>query len=107
EKLKQQKEYAKQIKEHNMKSIASIQRLPTKPQVISSVSRQKALEYAKRIPRPKTFTARQSDEEVKEERVLPQTLNGECLPQIASLETLQNRHEKEKEVVAAFRTLHI
>lgn len=41
EKLKQQKEYAKQIKEHNMKSIALVQRLPTKPQVISSVSRQK------------------------------------------------------------------
>ncbi|NXV99724.1 JHY protein, partial [Fregetta grallaria] len=107
EKLKQQKEYAKQIKEHNMKSIASVQRLPTKPQVISSVTRQKALEYAKKIPRPKTFTARQSDEEVKEERVLPQTLNGDSLPQIASLETLQNRHEKEKQVVAAFRTLHI
>ncbi|NXK11623.1 JHY protein, partial [Herpetotheres cachinnans] len=107
EKLKQQKEYAKQIKEHNMKSIASVQRLPTKPQVVSSVSRQKALEYAKKIPRPKTFTARQSDEEVKEERVLPWTLNGDSLPQIASLETLQNRHKKEKEVVAAFRTLHI
>ncbi|XP_064326962.1 jhy protein homolog [Phalacrocorax carbo] len=107
EKLKQQKEYARQIKEHNMKSIASVQRLPTKPQVISSVSRQKALEYAKKIPRPKTFTARPSDEEVKEERVLPQTLNGDSLPEIASLETLQNRHEKEKQVVAAFRTLHI
>ncbi|KAF1441849.1 hypothetical protein FQV21_0000933, partial [Spheniscus demersus] len=107
EKLKQQKEYAKQIKEHNMKSIASVQRLPTKPQVMSSVSRQKALEYAKKIPRPKTSTARQSDEEVKEERVLPQTLNGDSLPQIASLETLQNRHEKEKQVVAAFRALHI
>ncbi|XP_072740878.1 jhy protein homolog isoform X4 [Ciconia boyciana] len=107
EKLKQQKEYAKQIKEHNMKSIASVQRLPVKPQVVSSVSRQKALEYAKKIPRPKTFTARQSDEEVKEGRVPPQTLNGDSLPQIASLETLQNRHEKEKQVVAAFRTLHI
>ncbi|XP_065508260.1 jhy protein homolog [Caloenas nicobarica] len=107
EKLKQQKEYAKQIKEHNKKSIASVQSLPTKPQVISSVSRQKALEYAKKIPRPKTFTARQSDEEVKEERVLPQTLNGDSLPQIASLETLHNRHEQEKQVVAAFRTLHI
>ncbi|XP_074704797.1 jhy protein homolog [Strix aluco] len=107
EKLKQQKEYAKQIKEHNMKNIASVQRLPTKPQVISSVSRQKALEYAKKIPRPKAFTARQSDEEVKEERVLPQTLNGDSLPPITSLETLQNRHEKEKQVVAAFRSLHI
>ncbi|NXV42390.1 JHY protein, partial [Uria aalge] len=107
EKLKQQKEYAKQIKEHNMKNIASVQRLPAKPQVISSVSRQKVLEYAKKIPRPKTFTARQSDEEAKEERILPQTLNGDSLPQIASLETLQNRHEKEKQVVAAFRTFHI
>ncbi|NXY68581.1 JHY protein, partial [Glareola pratincola] len=107
EKLKRQKEYAKQIKEHNMKNIVSVQRLPTKPQVVSSVSRQKALEYAKKIPRPKTFTARQSDEEAKEERILPRTLNGDSLPQIASLATLQNRHEKEKQVVAAFRTLHI
>ncbi|KAM8989276.1 jhy protein homolog [Ara ararauna] len=107
EKLKQQKEYAKQIKERNMKIIASVQRLPTKPQVITSVSRQKALEYAKKIPRPKTFTMKQSDEKVKEERVLPQTLNGDILPQIASLETLQNRHQEEKQIVAAFKNLHI
>ncbi|XP_010721952.1 jhy protein homolog isoform X2 [Meleagris gallopavo] len=107
EKLKQQKEYAQRIKEHNMKNIALVQRLPTKPQVISSVSRQKALEYAKKIPKPKTFTARQSDEEVKEERVLLPTLKGDSLPPITSLETLQSRHEKEKQVVAAFRTLHI
>ncbi|KFV80840.1 Uncharacterized protein C11orf63, partial [Struthio camelus australis] len=107
EKLKQQKEYAKQIKEHNMKNIASVQRLPTKPKVTSSVSRQKALEYAKKIPRPKTFPTRQPDEEVKDERVLSQILRRDHLPQIASLETLQNRHEKEKQVVAAFRNLHI
>ncbi|NXN47014.1 JHY protein, partial [Rhinoptilus africanus] len=107
EKLKQLKEYAKQIKEHNMKNIASVQRLPTKPQTVSSVSRQRALEYAKKIPRPKTFKARQSDEEAKQKRILPRTLNGESLPQIASLETLQNRHEKEKQIVAAFRTFHI
>ncbi|NWQ82808.1 JHY protein, partial [Columbina picui] len=106
-KLKRQKEYAKQVKEHNKKSIASVPSLPTKPQVISSASRQKALEYAKKIPRPKTFTTRQSDEEVKEERVLPRTLNGDALPQIASLETLHNRHKREKQVVAAFRTLRI
>ncbi|XP_069732353.1 jhy protein homolog [Phaenicophaeus curvirostris] len=107
EKLKQQKEYAKQIKEHNMKNIASVQRVPTKPQTISLLSRQKALEYAKKIPRPKTFAIRQSDEEVKEERIPPWTLNEDSLPQITSLETLQNRHEKEKQIVAAFRTLHI
>ncbi|XP_010153338.1 PREDICTED: uncharacterized protein C11orf63 homolog [Eurypyga helias] len=107
EKLKKQKEYAKQIKEHNKKNIASLQRLPIKPHVKSSVSRQKALEYAKKIPRPKAFTARHSDEEMKEGRVLPQTLDGNSLAQIASLETLQNRHLKEKQVIAAFRTLHI
>ncbi|NWH68499.1 JHY protein, partial [Geococcyx californianus] len=107
EKVKKQKEYAKQIKEQNMKNIASVQRLPTKPQVVSLVSRQKALEYAKKIPRPKTFTARQSDEEVKAERIPPRSLNGDSLSQITSLETLQNRHEIEKQIVAAFRTLHI
>lgn len=107
EKLKQQKEYAQRIKEHNMKNIALVQRLPTKPQVISSVSRQKALEYAKKIPKPKTLTARQSNEEVKEERVLLPSLKGDSLPPITSLETLRSRHEKEKQVVAAFRTLHI
>ncbi|XP_033925507.1 jhy protein homolog [Melopsittacus undulatus] len=107
EKLKQQKEYAKQIKERNMKSIASVPRLPTKPQGVTSVSRQKALEYAKKIPRPKTFTTKPSAEKVKEERVLPQTLNGDILPQIASLETLQDRHQKEKQVVAAFKNLRI
>ncbi|NWW88626.1 JHY protein, partial [Rhynochetos jubatus] len=107
EKLKQQKEYAQQIKEHNRKNIASLQRLPVKPQVTSSSSRQRALEYAKKIPGPKTFMARQSDKEVEETRVQPQTLNGNSLPQIACLETLQKRHEKEKELIAAFRTLHI
>ncbi|NWV82938.1 JHY protein, partial [Dasyornis broadbenti] len=102
QKLKLQKEYSRQIKEYNMKNITVLQRLPTKPQV-TSVSRQKALEYAKKIPRPKTFIARQSDHEGKEERAP----SGTSLPQIPSLEALWNRHEKEKEVVAAFKALHI
>ncbi|XP_010224994.1 PREDICTED: uncharacterized protein C11orf63-like, partial [Tinamus guttatus] len=68
EKLRQQKEYAKQIKEHNMKNMTSVQRLPAKPKVTTSVSRQKALEYAKKIPRPKTFVTRQPEEEVKDEK---------------------------------------
>ncbi|XP_009993325.1 PREDICTED: uncharacterized protein C11orf63 homolog [Chaetura pelagica] len=107
EKLKHQKEYAKQIKEYNMKNIASVPRSPAKPQVTPSASRQKALEYAKKIPRPKNSKARQSDEEVKEERVLPQTLKGASLLPMASLESLQNRHKKEKQIVAAFSTLHV
>ncbi|NWW09959.1 JHY protein, partial [Oreocharis arfaki] len=106
QKLKLQKEYSKQINEYNMKNIIVVQRLPAKPQV-SSVARQKALEYAKKIPRPKTFITRQSDQEVKEGKVLPQAPNGTNLPQIPSLESLRSRHEKEKEVVAAFEALHI
>ncbi|NWV43113.1 JHY protein, partial [Grantiella picta] len=103
QKLELQKEYSRQIKEYNMKNITVVQSvLPTKPQV-SSVSRQKALEYAKKIPRPKTYITRHSDQEGKEEK----TPNGIILPKIPSLETLWNRHEKEKEVVAAFEALHI
>ncbi|NXT70379.1 JHY protein, partial [Chaetops frenatus] len=104
QKLKLQKEYSRQIKEYNMKNITVVQRLPAKPQV-SSVSRQKALEYAKKIPRPKTFIARQPDQEVKE--VLPQAPNGTSLPPIPSLESLWDRHKKEKEFVAAFKALRI
>ncbi|KFO61629.1 JHY protein, partial [Corvus moneduloides] len=106
QKLKLQKEYSRQINEYNMKNITVVQRFPAKPQV-SSVSRQKALEYAKKIPRPKTFVTKQPDQEVKEERALPQAPAGTSLPQIPSLESLWNRHEKEKEVVAAFKALHI
>ncbi|XP_027762765.1 jhy protein homolog [Empidonax traillii] len=106
QKLKLQKEYSRQIKEYNMKNITSVQKLPAKPQVTPSVSRQKALEYAKKIPRPKTFMTRPSDKEGKEE-VVPQSSDGSSFPQIPSLETLRSRHEKEKEVVAAFKALHI
>ncbi|NXF06927.1 JHY protein, partial [Smithornis capensis] len=107
QKLKLQKEYSRQIKEYNMKNITFAQRVPTKPQVTSSVTRQKALEYAKKIPRPKTFLSRQSDKGVTQEGVLPQTSDGTRFPEIPSLETLRSRHEKEKEVVAAFKALHI
>ncbi|XP_077046149.1 jhy protein homolog isoform X2 [Agelaius phoeniceus] len=104
EKLKLQKEYSRQIKEYNMKNLTVVQRLPAKAQV-SSVSRQKALEYAKKIPRPKTFIAKQWEQEVK--KALPQAPAGPRLPKIPSLESLWSRHEKEKEAVAAFEALHI
>ncbi|XP_057897117.1 jhy protein homolog [Melospiza georgiana] len=104
EKMKLQKEYSRQIKEYNMKNITVVQRLPAKPQV-PSVSRQKALEYAKKIPRPKILPAKQSEQEGKE--VLAQAPAGPRFPQIPSLESLWSRHEKEKEAVAAFEALHI
>lgn len=62
-----------------------------------------ALEYAKKIPRPKTFITRPSEQLVKE----PQAQTGTSLPQIPSLESLWNRHQREKEIVAAFKSLHI
>ncbi|XP_058674937.1 jhy protein homolog [Ammospiza caudacuta] len=104
EKMKLQKEYSRQIKEYNMKNITVVQRLPAKPQV-PSVSRQKALEYAKKIPRPKISLAKQSEPEGKE--VLAQAPAGPRFPKIPSLESLWSRHEKEKEAVAAFEALHI
>ncbi|KAL8173665.1 UNVERIFIED_CONTAM: hypothetical protein K2H54_015076 [Gekko kuhli] len=107
EKLKQQKEYAKQIKEHNMKNIISARKPPPRPENKLVVSRQKALEYAKSIPKPKIVLAKPSEQDPKDEKVLARTLNGENLPPIASLESLQSRHEREKQVVAAFKTFHI
>ncbi|XP_054150885.1 jhy protein homolog [Melozone crissalis] len=104
EKMKLQKEYSRQIKEYNMRNITVVQRLPAKPQV-PSVSRQKALEYAKKIPRPKILIAKQSEQEGKE--VLAQAPAGPRFPKIPSLESLWSRHEKEKEAVAAFEALHI
>ncbi|KAM6238331.1 jhy protein homolog [Porphyrio hochstetteri] len=129
-KLKQQKEYAKQVQERNMKDTALCQWVDKKPKVVPPTSRQKAkktasvlkvssngecqkgktlkaLEYAKKIPKPKNSKARQLNGEVKQKRVLPRTLNGESLPEIAPLETLQRRHEKEKKVVAAFKKLEV
>uniref|UniRef100_A0ABM5EQ46 Jhy protein homolog isoform X1 n=2 Tax=Pogona vitticeps TaxID=103695 RepID=A0ABM5EQ46_9SAUR len=107
EKVKQQKEYARHIQENNMKNIANSRKPQPRLENKLGASRQKALEYAKTIPKPKLFVSRPSEPEPKDERNLARTLNGENLPPISSLESLQNRHEKEKQVVAAFKTLHI
>ncbi|XP_026537693.1 jhy protein homolog [Notechis scutatus] len=107
EKIKHQKVYAKQVNEQNLKNMSSARKPQSKTENKSVVSRQKALEYAKTIPKPRLFVSRSSEQETKEEKNLARTLNGENLPPISSLESLQNRHEKEKQVVAAFKTLHI
>uniref|UniRef100_A0ACB8EYU7 Uncharacterized protein n=1 Tax=Sphaerodactylus townsendi TaxID=933632 RepID=A0ACB8EYU7_9SAUR len=107
EKIKQHKEYAKQIKEHNMKNIINAGKPPPRHENKLLMSRQKAIEYAKTIPKPKIVLSKPSDQESKDEKSLAHTLNGENLPPIASLESLQSRHEREKQVVAAFKTLHI
>ncbi|XP_058050650.1 jhy protein homolog [Ahaetulla prasina] len=107
EKIKHQKVYARQVNEQNLKNMSSTRKPQSKTENKSVVSRQKALEYAKTIPKPRLFVSRSSEQETKEEKNLARTLNGENLPPISSLESLQNRHEKEKQVVAAFKTLHI
>nr|XP_030691165.1 jhy protein homolog isoform X2 [Globicephala melas] len=106
QKLIQQKEYARQVKEYNMKALS----IPSKPQIAktenkSAVPRQKALEYAKTIPKPKP--ANLSGQASKEKKNPTHAGNGDILPEISLLEVLQNRHEREKQAVAAFKALHI
>ncbi|XP_010616341.1 jhy protein homolog isoform X1 [Fukomys damarensis] len=106
QKLKQQKEYAKQVKEYNMKTLSS----PSKPQPAKTenkpvIPRQKALEYSKTIPKPKQSNL--TDQATKKKK--NPTFNGkeESLPEISLLEILQSRHERERQAVAAFKVLHI
>uniref|UniRef100_A0A452DS39 Junctional cadherin complex regulator n=1 Tax=Capra hircus TaxID=9925 RepID=A0A452DS39_CAPHI len=106
QKLIQQKEYAKQVKEYNMKALS----IPPKPQTAvtenkSAVPRQKALEYAKTIPKPKPSNL--SDQASKEKKTPTHAGKEDTLPEISLLEVLQNRHEREKQAVAAFKVLHI
>ncbi|XP_020734174.2 jhy protein homolog isoform X2 [Odocoileus virginianus] len=106
QKLIQQKEYAKQVKEYNMKALS----IPPKPQTAitenkPAVPRQKALEYAKTIPKPKPSNL--SDQASKEKKNPTHAGKEGTLPEISLLEVLQNRHEREKQAVAAFKVLHI
>ncbi|XP_015987723.2 jhy protein homolog isoform X2 [Rousettus aegyptiacus] len=106
QKLIQQKEYAKQVKEYNMKTLS----IMSKPQTIktenkSSIPRQKALEYAKTIPKPKPLNL--TDQVSKEKKNQTYTGKEDTLPEISLLEILQSRHEREKQAVAAFKVLHI
>ncbi|XP_062950271.1 jhy protein homolog isoform X1 [Cynocephalus volans] len=106
QKLIQQKEYAKQVKEHNMKTLAVLSKPQTaKTENKSAIPRQKALEYAKTIPKPKipNLTGQAS----KEEKNPTHAGKEESLPEISLLEILQSRHKREKQAVAAFKVLHI
>ncbi|ERE76792.1 Immunoglobulin V-set containing protein [Cricetulus griseus] len=109
QKLMQQKEYARQVHEYNMKTLS----IPSKPETAKTeskpvISRQKALEYAKTIPKPKPPSL--TDHAAKKNENTKNTRNREkegSLPEISLLEVLQSRHEREKQAVAAFKVLHI
>lgn len=106
EQLKQQKEYANKVKELNKKNVSKApKKPPLQQESTSSVSRNKAMEYAKKIPKPKRVTSLKSPEQgPKEDMAL---LHMNILPQMTLLEELQLRHEQEKQAVAAFKALHI
>ncbi|XP_054381271.1 jhy protein homolog isoform X11 [Pongo abelii] len=67
--------------------------------------RDKALEYAKTIPKPKPSNL--THQASKEQKNPTYAEKEESLPEISLLEILQNRHEREKQAVAAFKVLHI
>ncbi|CAK6440455.1 unnamed protein product [Pipistrellus nathusii] len=105
QKLRQQKEYAKQVKEYNMKTLSLLSNPPAaKPENSPGLSRQKALEYAKTIPKPKSSNL--ADQASKEKKN-PASAGEDTLPEISLLGILQSRHEREKQAVAAFKVLHI
>ncbi|XP_051012192.1 jhy protein homolog [Acomys russatus] len=105
QKLMQQKEYAKQVKEYNMKTLALSKPQTAKSETKSVISRQKALEYAKTIPKPKPPNL--TDEATKKSKNVRNSEKEGSLPDISLLEILQSRHEREKQAVAAFKVLHI
>ncbi|KAK2499657.1 hypothetical protein MC885_005413 [Smutsia gigantea] len=106
QKLIQQKEYAKQVKQYNMKALSTL----SKPQTAKTekkpvIPRQKALEYAKTIPKPKPSNL--TGQTSKEKKTPTYAGKEDTLPEISLLEILQSRHEREKQAVAAFKVLHI
>uniref|UniRef100_H0UXW6 Junctional cadherin complex regulator n=1 Tax=Cavia porcellus TaxID=10141 RepID=H0UXW6_CAVPO len=106
QKLKQQKEYAKQVKEYNMRTLSVLSKPQTaKPETKPVFPRQKALEYAKTIPKPKQSSL--TDQASKGGKNPTYAGKTESLPEISRLEILQSRHEREKQAVAAFKVLHI
>ncbi|KAM8813364.1 jhy protein homolog isoform 2-T2 [Rhynchonycteris naso] len=105
-KLIQQKEYAKQVKEYNMRTLSSLSKpQTTKTENKSLISRQKALEYAKTVPKPKPSNL--TDQVSKEKKTPTCARKEDTLPEISLLEILQSRHEREKQAVAAFKVLRI
>ncbi|XP_037063484.1 jhy protein homolog isoform X2 [Peromyscus leucopus] len=67
--------------------------------------RDKALEYAKTIPKPKPPNL--TDQAAKKNKKSRKGEGEGSLPEISLLEILQSRHEREKQAVAAFKVLHI
>ncbi|XP_036450997.1 jhy protein homolog [Colossoma macropomum] len=114
EKIRRQKLYSNVIREQN-KKISRIPFLPARNPVGSdnkdAFPRNKALEYAKTIAKPKAPQQwREKPKEKSEnESVFERSAYlqlGVDLSQLATLEMLRKRHEQEKQMVARFTSLH-
>ncbi|XP_053501839.1 jhy protein homolog isoform X3 [Ictalurus furcatus] len=113
EKIRQQKLYSNVIREQN-KKISRIPSLPTKNPVgrdnKNNIPRNKALEYAKTIAKPKApqqLKERPKDK-TESERVFEHSAylqSGVDLTHMSTLEMLRKRHEQEKQVVAGFTSI--
>ncbi|KAL4608700.1 hypothetical protein GN956_G24595 [Arapaima gigas] len=108
EKMKRQKEYSNAVREQN-KKISRDPSLGTRHPVDKDnkdvVSRMKALEYARNIPKPKVPPQQKNREVAKKENFIEQVQYLEDLDtsQLATLEMLWKRHEEEKRAIAHFR----
>ncbi|KAF4081983.1 hypothetical protein AMELA_G00146610 [Ameiurus melas] len=113
EKIRQQKLYSNVIREQN-KKISRIPSLPTKNPVgrdnKNNIPRNKALEYAKTIAKPKApqQLKERSKDQTESEREFEHFAylqSGVDLTQMSTLEMLRKRHEQEKQVVAGFTSI--
>ncbi|XP_055516771.1 jhy protein homolog [Leucoraja erinacea] len=114
-KMKRQKEYAKQVNEQNLKGgCKSSTSLPNQSPSIENKnitsSRKVAIEYAKTIQKPKPVPANSKmASELEDQNQLTKLDHCVqlCPPENTMLEMLQERHEKEKQIVAAFKAMHV
>lgn len=107
EQLKQQKEYAKIIREHNRNKPMKAREMPiVQDEDNNKGTRQKSLEYARRIPRPQQ-SPKASSEKQSDGGMRRAMSYDTLLPHNKLLEDLKARHEQEKVAVAALGALHI
>ncbi|XP_073459308.1 jhy protein homolog [Aquarana catesbeiana] len=107
EQLKQQKEYAKIIREHNRNKPMKACEMPiVQDEDNNKGTRQKSLEYARRIPRPQQ-SPKASSEKQSDGGMRRAMSYDTLLPHNKLLEDLKARHEQEKVAVAALGALHI
>ncbi|XP_060702719.1 jhy protein homolog [Hemiscyllium ocellatum] len=114
EKMKRQKEYATQVKSQNMKpgSKPSPSQLKPPPGIENKTNsrRKLALEYARNIQKPKPLATKPGDANEKSERSeFPEHSQYAQLDPSHNilLAMLQQRHEKEKQIVARFTAMHV